>query len=104
MIGPTVGLILALGAAMYLLRSGGLVLASFWATPAPLTRALRFVPLSVFAALLIPALPGQEGEWMVRLVAGGCAGLVIWRTRRVAAGMLVGLITFWLLRGYWTLT
>ena len=99
MIAPTIGLILALGAAMYLLRSGGFVLASFWAAPAPLTRALRFVPISVFAALLVPALPGQEGEWMVRLVAAGCAGLFIWRTRRIAAGMLAGLITFWLLRG-----
>ena len=100
MIVPTIGLILALAATMYLVRSGGLVLASFWTAPAPLTRALRFVPISVFAALLVPALPGQEGEWMVRLVAGRCAGLVIWRTRRIAAGMLVGLITFWLLRGY----
>ena len=60
-------------------------------------RFLRFVPVAVFAALIVPALP-KAGETPVRLIAAGVAALVLWRVRSLWLGLLVGMIVFWGLR------
>jgi branched-subunit amino acid transport protein len=64
----------------------------FWA------RVLRFVPTAVFAALVVPALPGPQGWEAARLVAAGAAGLAAWRVRQLWAGLAVGMGVYWLLR------
>jgi len=60
-------------------------------------RFLRFVPVSVFAALIVPALPG-EGGLVVRLLAAALCALALWRTRSLWLGLTVGMVAFWLLR------
>ena len=63
------------------------------------TRFLQFVPVAVFAALVVPALP-KAGETPVRLIAAGVAALVLWRVRSLWLGLLVGLAVFWGLRAF----
>jgi branched-subunit amino acid transport protein len=69
--------------------------------PALLKRALRFVPVAVLVALIVPELLLREGAWAVslqntRLLAGLVATGVAWFTRNVfltiAAGMLALLL------------
>ncbi len=73
------------------LSLSGLALPPFW------LRFLRFVPVAVFAALIVPALP-SAGETPVRLVAALVAALVFWRARSLWLGLSVGLAVFWGLR------
>lgn len=73
----------------------GTPLRGFW------RRFLHFVPVSVFAALIVPALPSPTGdarETWVRLLAALVAAAVFWRLRRLWLGLLVGMGVFWLLR------
>ena len=66
--------------------------------PAFFVRFLHFVPIAVFAALVTPALEGSLGEWEIRIVAAGLAGLTAWRTRQLGLAIAVGMAAFWLLR------
>ena len=59
---------------------------------------LKFVPVSVFAALVVPDVLGSP-EWTWRLPAALVAGLLIWRTRNLGAGILAGFAAYWLVRG-----
>jgi branched-subunit amino acid transport protein len=74
------------------LRFTGLQLPAFWLD------FLRFVPVAVFAALVVPALPGPAGQTPARVLAAGVAALVLWRTGRMWLGLVVGLAAFWALR------
>lgn len=78
-------------------RLAGLALVDV-VVPAFWLRFLRFVPVAVFAALVAPALPGDRGEWAVRLIAAVMAGIATWRTRKLWVGILSGMACFWLLR------
>ncbi len=91
--------VVILGMAMltYGTRLAGLALVGV-AVPGFWLRFLRFVPIAVFAALVVPALPGDRGEWLVRFVAAVLAGAATWRTRKLWVGILVGMVCFWLLR------
>ena len=94
----TVLTILLMALVTYLPRLVGLsltgsVLPPFW------TRFLRFVPIAVFASLVVPALP-SPGETPVRLVAAGVAGVLLWRFGSLWLGLLVGMATFWGLRAF----
>lgn len=71
--------------------------------PGWLRRALRFVPASVLAALVFPALTYPNGTLdltldNVRLLAGIGGALVAWRTKNVLLTILVGMILFWILQ------
>lgn len=68
--------------------------------PAWLMRWLRFVPIAVFAALVVPPFvaPDRRPEISGRLLIGLIAGIVAWRTRQVYAGLIVGLLVFGILR------
>ena len=70
----------------------GVRLPSFW------LRFLHFVPIAVFAALIVPALPGDENEVGIRLVAATLAALALWRVKQLWLGIAVGMGAFWLLR------
>jgi branched-subunit amino acid transport protein len=61
-------------------------------------RFLRFVPISVFAALVVPNIPGSSGEGLIRVGAALLAAFVAWRTRQLWLTVLVGFGTFWLLK------
>ncbi|MCP4139820.1 MAG: AzlD domain-containing protein [Chloroflexi bacterium] len=67
-----------------------------------LRNALKFVPASVLAALVFPALVYSEGALDVslnniRLLAGIGGALVAWRTKNVMWTIIVGMVLFWLL-------
>ncbi len=80
----------------YLPRFLGLSLASFSLLPFWL-RFLAFVPVAVFAALIVPALP-HAGETGIRIIAAVAASLTLWRLRSLWLGLLVGMVVFWGLR------
>jgi len=71
--------------------------------PEWLRRALRFVPASVLAALVFPALTYPDGGLdlslgNVRLLAGIGGALVAWRTKNVLWTIVVGMVLFWILQ------
>jgi branched-subunit amino acid transport protein len=61
-------------------------------------RFLRFVPVSVFAAIVVPNLAGDRGEWQIRSFAAVISAVIAWRSRQLWAAILAGMIAFWLLR------
>lgn len=70
--------------------------------PAWLRRALRYVPASVLAALVVPALTHPTGVFdvslsNVRLLAGLGAAVVAWRTRNVLWTLVTGMALLWIL-------
>jgi branched-subunit amino acid transport protein len=72
------------------------------AIPPAVERGLRYVPAAVLAALVLPAFvttqPGGGGLAVDRLVAGGLAGAVAWRTENVLATMAAGMGALWAVR------
>ncbi|GGR86938.1 AzlD domain-containing protein [Deinococcus sedimenti] len=73
------------------LSLGGLNLPPFWLA------FLRFVPVSVFAALIVPDVLGSP-EWAQRLVGAAVGGALLWRTRNLAAGIVGGFAAYWAAR------
>ena len=70
--------------------------------PARLKTALRFVPAAVLAGLAFPAFVYLDGSLVLsagneRLIAGGIATVVAWRTENMLATIAVGMATLWLL-------
>ncbi|MBF5043075.1 AzlD domain-containing protein [Aggregicoccus sp. 17bor-14] len=74
------------------LRFNDLQLPPFWLD------FLRFVPVSVFTALVVPALSGPRGQTPARVLAAAVAALVLWRFGRMWLGLAVGLAAFAALR------
>ncbi len=71
--------------------------------PESVKRPLRFVPPAVLAALVLPDLVTLEPSVVEtladeRLIAGGVAGAVAWRTENVFATITVGMVVLWLFR------
>lgn len=73
------------------LSLGGVRLPPFWLA------FLRFVPISVFAALVVPDIASAP-DALRRAVAALLCALLIWRTRQLALGILGGFAGYWLLR------
>jgi branched-subunit amino acid transport protein len=68
-----------------------------------LRRALRFVPTSILAALVFPALAYPNGALdlslgNIRLLAGIGGALVAWKTRNILWTIAVGMALFWVLQ------
>ena len=70
----------------------GLKLSPFWLA------FLRFVPVSVFAALVVPDVAGAR-DWPLRVIACALAALALWRFKALWLGLLVGLCAY--LIGRW---
>jgi branched-subunit amino acid transport protein len=64
----------------------------FWA------RFVRFVPVAVFTALIVPNLAGERGEWLPRVLGAVLCGVLAWRTKQLWVGLFVGMVAFWGLR------
>lgn len=64
----------------------------FWA------RFVRFVPIAVFTALIIPSLEGTQGEGLPRVLGAIFCGLLAWRTKQLWIGLFAGMLGFWVLR------
>ena len=69
--------------------------------PPPLVRrALRLVPAAVLSAIILPELlsGGGAGDPLggnARLVAGGLAAAIAWRTRNVPLTIVAGMAALW---------
>jgi len=96
-------LFIALALGTFALRFSFIYLFGKVDMPDWLRRALRFVPASVLAALVFPALTYPNGALdlslgNVRLLAGIGGALVAWRTKNVLWTIAVGMILFWVLQ------
>ena len=89
-------LILTLAIVIYLTRIGGLLLGARQAPPV-VERALHYVPIAAFAALIVPGLV-VPGEMVPRLAAAVGAGVVASRFGKLWAALLVGMGVYWALR------
>ncbi len=87
--------ILLAGAGTYLLRASFLAVADRLVDLPPLVeRVLRQIPPAVLAALVVPQLLRPAGSldlWQPELLAGVVAALVSWKTRNIAATLVVGM-------------
>jgi branched-subunit amino acid transport protein len=92
----TAWLILAMGAGVYALRLVGLVLHDATLPPGS-ERALRFVPVALLTGLVVVGLTGQVTAEPIRLVAVTGATLVAYRTGKMWACILSGMMMYWLL-------
>ena len=97
-------LFIALAVGTYALRLSFIYLFGKIEMPEWLRRALRFVPASVLAALVLPALTYPNGALdlslgNVRLLAGLGGALVAWKTKNVLWTIVVGMVLFWVLQG-----
>lgn len=77
--------------------------ASAEGVPPNVRAALRYVPPAVLAALVLPPFLLVDGSLAVgpgndRLLAGGVAALVAWRTGSVLGTLVVGMVVLYLLR------
>jgi branched-subunit amino acid transport protein len=98
------GVIVVIGVVTFLIRVSFIALFGRLDTVPPrVERALRFVPAAVLSALVAPALVTVEPTVVEtltndRLVAGGVAAAVAWRTENVFATIVVGMLALWTLR------
>ena len=83
------------GIGTYAMRTSFLVFAHRLADVPPLVqRLLRQIPPAALAAIVIPALVRPHDQldlWQPRLYAGILAAAVAWRTRNIAATLVVGI-------------
>ncbi len=80
----------------FAIRYAGLSLHALRLTPFWLA-FLRFVPISVFSALVVPDVTGAR-DWPLRALACALAALTLWRVGALWLGLLVGLGAYLLLR------
>ena len=94
-----IGLIVGMAVVTYLTRAPMMLLLR-GELPAWLTRWLKYVPIAVFTALVVPAFAAPRGvpELQINLLVGLVAAVVVWRTRQMYFGIVAGLLVFWLLR------
>ena len=95
-------MLLVIGCVTYAIRLSCIGLLGQREMPPLLLKALRFVPITVLPAIILPqlflrnnalALSFQNPRWM----AGILAALVAWRTRNVLLTIAVGMVALWAL-------
>lgn len=93
--------IIVIGIGTFALRASFIELGGRFVLPAPVTRALRFLPAAVLSAIILPAiLRGEAGGLYFgidnpRLIAGIVAALVAWKTKSVLMTLAAGMGTLW---------
>lgn len=96
---------IGLGILTFLTRLSFIALLDRWQAPLIVQRALRFVPVAVLTAIIVPALVLLDDGTLntapvnPRLLAGLAAVLVAWKTKNVILTIVVGMGVFWLLQG-----
>jgi branched-subunit amino acid transport protein len=93
---------IGLGILTFLIRFSFIALLERWQAPQMVQRALRFVPVAVLTAIIVPALVLRDGVFNAniinpRLLAGVVAVLVAWQTKNVLLTIVVGMLVFWAL-------
>lgn len=90
-------LILGLALTSFIPRASFILLLARWPVPAPVQRALRYVPAAVFSAILVPELVLTSGSVHLgldnpRLLAGVLAGVLAWRTHNTLLTIVAGML------------
>ena len=93
---------IGVGILTFLIRFSFIALLERWQAPAIVQRALRFVPVAVLTAIIIPELVLNTGALNLspanpRLLAALAAALVAWKTKNIVLTIVVGMVSFWLL-------
>jgi branched-subunit amino acid transport protein len=89
-----VATILAMAAVTFAVRLGGLLLLTT-RVPAFWQRFLGYVPVAVFAALIVPGMPGVDAvDTAWRVAAAALTALLVARTRSLAPGLVAGLALY----------
>jgi len=96
-------LILGMMAVTVIVRYPVLALVGRFDIPAPVYRALKFVPVAVLTAISVPEILAPEGELALsysnaHLVAGTIAIATAWRTRNLLATIVLGMAVFFVWR------
>ncbi len=96
-------MLLIIGLITYAIRLSCIGLLGQREMPALLLKALRFVPITVLPAIILPQLFLRNNTLVLsvqnpRWIAGILAGIVAWRTRNVLLTILVGMVALWLLQ------
>ncbi|MCL4263034.1 MAG: AzlD domain-containing protein [Anaerolineae bacterium] len=94
--------IIGMGLITYAIRLTPVLLLERLSLSPALRRALKFVPVAVLSAIILPELvmPGGGVDVSLengRLLAGLLAILVAWRTKNVLWTIAVGMAALWLL-------
>ena len=93
----------SIGALTFLTRLSFIALAGRWDAPPLFSSALRFVPVAILTAIVVPELVLHTGTLDFsltnpRLVAGALAVFVAWRTKNTVLTIVIGMTTFWVLQ------
>ena len=96
--------VIVMGVITFLIRLSFIELSQYLTLSAAVHRALRYVPVAVLSAIILPELlqPSGEIDFTVgntRLLAGFLAIVVAWRTQNIIWTILVGMGGLWLLQG-----
>jgi len=91
---------LAVGIGTFVMRLSFVELYGRWRIPTLLSRALVYVPASVLAALVLPAVvyPHGQGEFAFdnpQIPAAIIAAWIAWKTRSTVLTLAVGMATLW---------
>jgi len=96
-------LIIGIGIATYGIRLSFITIFSKREIPPFVLRLLRFVPMVVLSAIILPQLVLLNNSLNLTLanprwIAGLLAGIVAWRTRNVLLTIVVGMVALWVLQ------
>jgi branched-subunit amino acid transport protein len=95
--------LIVIGMLTYAIRLSFIMLFGKIEMPSFLMRALRFVPVAVLSAIILPAL-FLDGSRLnlslsnARLIAGMLAVVVAWRTNNALLTIAAGMVGLWLLQ------
>ena len=92
-----------IGVLTFLTRLSFIALAGRWDAPPLFRSALRFVPVAVLTAIILPELVMTGGSLDIsltnpRLLAGLLAIFVAWRTKNTVLTIVIGMAAFWILQ------
>ncbi|WP_028620270.1 AzlD domain-containing protein [Pseudomonas sp. Ant30-3] len=94
------GMFLAVGIGTFVMRLSFVELYGRWRMPESLSRALVYVPASVLAALVLPAVvyPGGQSGFVFdnpQIPAAIIAAWVAWKTRSTVLTLVAGMAALW---------
>jgi branched-subunit amino acid transport protein len=92
-----------IGALTFLTRLSFIALAGRWDPPPLFRSALRFVPVAILTAIVVPELVLHTGTLDIsltnaRLLAGLIAIFVAWKTKNTVLTIIIGMAAFWILQ------
>jgi branched-subunit amino acid transport protein len=98
-------IMVTVGILTFATRISFIVLLDRWRPPPVIRRALHFIPVSVLTAIIFPELLLSNGYIdlsldNLRLLAGGIAILVAWKTKNIVWTIISGMGTLLLLQRF----